>query len=237
MASALERKPIETQEFPSSPPQKCPQTQAFPAQFADRRWGPQRFFESRTRKEREAAPAAKRRRRRRRAATAATTERGEIKTQNLVPFSARALPRLRHPLPPRPRARRARRRRGRRGSRRRSRNRTSSRENGNSSSCSSSSSSSGAAAGLAQQQQQQQEDENQQLRPLQGRRPPLHHPPTVLRLPRMEQRFNHFADGSGAWGDETLGIDGASGAQAWQARGVSGIGDPFRGASGGAAGE
>ena len=88
-----------------------------------------------------------------------------------------------------------------------------------------------------QQQQQQQEDENQQLRPLQGRRPPLHHPPKVLRLPRMEQRFNHFADGSGAWGDETLGIDGASGAQAWQARGVSGIGDPFRGASGGAAGE
>lgn len=73
-----------------------------------------------------------------------------------------------------------------------------------------------------QQQQQQQEKRNQ----------------VILRLPRMaERRFNHFADGSGAWGDETLGIDGASGAQAWQARGVSGIGDPFRGASGGAAGE
>ena len=84
-------------------------------------------------------------------------------------------------------------------------------------------------------QQQQQENQN---RNQQAKRPPLAPaPPKVLRLPRMEQRFNHFADGAGAWGDETLGIDGASGAQAWQARGVSGIGDPFRGASGGAAGE
>ena len=77
--------------------------------------------------------------------------------------------------------------------------------------------------------------ESNRQRQQQGRRlPPL---PRVLRLPQLERRFNHFADGSGAWGDETLGIDGASGAQAWQARGVSGIGDPFRGASGGAAGE
>ena len=86
-----------------------------------------------------------------------------------------------------------------------------------------------AAAATAAKQQ-----ENRQ----QKRSPLLPPPPRVLRLPRLgEQRFNHFADGSGDWGGETLGIDGASGAQAWQARGVSGIGDPFRGASGGAAGE
>ena len=88
------------------------------------------------------------------------------------------------------------------------------------------------------QHQQQQRHQQQQQGGQQGsrRRPPPHI--KVIRLPHsIEQRFDHFADGSGAWGDETLGIDGASGAQAWQARGVFGIGDPFRGASGGAAGE